>query len=70
MASYPRLSHRYFALKAKVMGRARLDHWDRNAPLTTAMPRRYGWSEAREIVLESFAGLAPRFSAHGRALFR
>jgi oligoendopeptidase F len=69
VASYPRLSHRYYALKAKVMGKARLDHWDRNAPLTTALPRRYGWSEARDIVLTSFAGLAPRFSATAARFF-
>jgi oligoendopeptidase F len=69
VASYPRLSHRYYALKARVMGKARLDHWDRNAPLTTALPRRYGWSEAREIVLESFAGLAPRFGATAARFF-
>jgi oligoendopeptidase F len=69
VASYPRLSHRYYALKAKVMGKARLDHWDRNAPLTTAIPRRYGWSEARDIVLTSFEGLAPRFSATAARFF-
>ena len=32
-AAYPRLSHRYYALKAKWMGKERLDWWDRNAPL-------------------------------------
>jgi len=69
VASYPRLSHRYYALKARVMGKAKLDHWDRNAPLTTAAPRRYGWQAAREMVLESFAGLAPRFSATAARFF-
>ena len=69
VASYPRLSHRYYALKARVMGKTRLDHWDRNAPLTLAAPRRYGWQAAREIVLESFAGLAPRFSTTAARFF-
>lgn len=31
--SYPRLTHRYYALKAKWFGVEKLDHWDRNAPL-------------------------------------
>ena len=31
--AYPRLSHRYYALKAKWFGNDALDHWDRNAPL-------------------------------------
>ena len=32
-AAYPRLSHRYYALKAKWFGKKTLPHWDRNAPL-------------------------------------
>ena len=31
--AYPRLSHRYYALKARWFGKKRLPHWDRNAPL-------------------------------------
>src|SRR6201999_4193790 len=51
VASYPRLSHRYYALKARVMGKPKLDHWDPTAPLSSAPPRAYGWAEAREMVL-------------------
>jgi oligoendopeptidase F len=69
VASYPRLSHRYYALKANLMGRKQLDHWDRNAPLTAAAPRRYGWGEARGMVLESFEALAPRFAATAARFF-
>jgi len=47
---YPRLSHRYYALKAKALGKRTLDHWDRNAPLDQEQPRRYGWSEAKALV--------------------
>jgi oligoendopeptidase F len=67
--SYPRLSHRYYALKATAMGRRRLDHWDRNAPLKAAPQQRYGWDEARELVLDSFAQLAPRFAATAARFF-
>ena len=35
-ANYGRLSHRYYAMKAKWLGLDKLQHWDRNAPL----PRR------------------------------
>ena len=31
--AYPRLSHRYYAIKAKWLGKKTLAHWDRNAPL-------------------------------------
>ncbi|HTX48916.1 MAG TPA: M3 family oligoendopeptidase [Caulobacteraceae bacterium] len=69
VASYPRLSHRYYALKAKVMGKPRLEYWDRNAPLSTSQPRRYGWAEAQGIVLEAYAGLAPRFASAAERFF-
>jgi oligoendopeptidase F len=32
-ASYPKLSHRYYKMKAKWLGKDKLMHWDRNAPL-------------------------------------
>ncbi|OYX79268.1 MAG: oligoendopeptidase F, partial [Bradyrhizobium sp. 35-63-5] len=32
-AAYPKLSHRYYALKAKWFGKKTLAYWDRNAPL-------------------------------------
>ena len=34
--AYPRLSHRYYALKARWFGKEQLAHWDRNAPLPDA----------------------------------
>ena len=67
--SYPRTSHRYYALKAKALGLPRLNYWDRNAPLDQAPPRRYGWDEARRIVLSSFSDLAPKFAERARTFF-
>ncbi|HVY33377.1 MAG TPA: M3 family metallopeptidase, partial [Caulobacteraceae bacterium] len=66
---YPRLSHRYYALKAKALGRKTLDYWDRNAPLDQAQPRRYDWEEAKALVLASFDQLAPAFADKARAFF-
>jgi len=67
--AYPRVSHRYYQLKAKAMGMPALNYWDRNAPLETASPKTYGWDEARGMVLESFAALAPRFADTAQAFF-
>ena len=67
--AYPAVSHRYYRLKARVMGRKSLDYWDRNAPLDTAPPRRYAWHEARAMVLDSFSSLAPRFAETARTFF-
>lgn len=61
-AAYPRLSHRYYALKAKALGKATLDQWDRNAPLDTASPREFDWAQGRALVLDSFGDLGPEFA--------
>ncbi len=68
--AYPRISHRYYALKAKVMGKKALDYWDRNAPLDQAQPRRYGWEEAKTIVLDAYRGLAPGFADKAETFFQ
>jgi oligoendopeptidase F len=67
--SYASVSHRYYRLKAKVMGREALDHWDRNAPLDMAPPRTYDWNEAQALVLESFSDLAPKFADTAQVFF-
>jgi oligoendopeptidase F len=66
---YPRLSHRYYALKAKALGKPALDYWDRNAPLDDAQPRTYAWSEAKALVLTAFGELAPAFADKARTFF-
>jgi oligoendopeptidase F len=67
--AFPRLSHRYYALKAKALGKDALDYWDRNAPLDQAPPRRYDWAEAKDLVLDSFSQLAPAFAERARRFF-
>jgi oligoendopeptidase F len=67
--AYEPVSHRYYRLKARAMGRDVLDQWDRNAPLDTAQPRTYGWDEAKGMVLESFAALAPKFADTAQTFF-
>ena len=60
--AYPRLSHRYYALKARWFGRDRLEHWDRNAPLPKVEQRTIPWTEARDTVLDAYAGFSPRMA--------
>jgi oligoendopeptidase F len=67
--SYGALSHRYYALKAKVMGKSQLDFWDRNAPLTQDVQKTYGWNEAKTIVLDSFAKMGPEFAERAQVFF-
>jgi oligoendopeptidase F len=67
-AAYPRLSHRYYALKARWFKKKKLAHWDRNAPLPFAATGVIPWNDARKMVLTAYgdfsaemAGIAERF---------
>jgi oligoendopeptidase F len=61
--AYPRLSHRYYALKARWLGKKQLEFWDRNAPLPDTIDRRIPWDEARETVLTAYGGFAPEMAS-------
>jgi oligoendopeptidase F len=61
-AAYPRLSHRYYALKARWFGKKRLPHWDRNAPLPKVPARTIGWTEARSTVLTAYGAFSPEMA--------
>jgi oligoendopeptidase F len=61
-ASYPQLSHRYYALKAKWFGKKTLPHWDRNAPLPKVAQRTIPWSEARNTVLTAYGAFSPKMA--------
>jgi oligoendopeptidase F len=68
-ASYPRLSHRYYTLKAKWLGLDKLEHWDRNAPLPNDDDRRIEWPDARKRVLDAYAAFSPERAAVGQRFF-
>jgi len=57
--AYPRLSHRYYRLKARWMGKKRLDYWDRNAPLPKSQDPTIPWAEAKSMVLEAYGAFSP-----------
>ncbi|MGQ0672211.1 MAG: M3 family oligoendopeptidase [Hyphomicrobium sp.] len=68
-ASYPKLSHRYYAMKAKWLGRKRLAHWDRNAPLPDKPERIISWREAEDIVLDAYGAFAPEMRTIAKQFF-
>jgi oligoendopeptidase F len=68
-AAYPRLSRRYYALKAKWFGKKRLPHWDRNAPLPMVVTRTVGWTEAMDTVLEAYGAFSPKMAAIAEQFF-
>lgn len=67
--SYPQLSHRYYKLKAKWLGKKQLESWDRNAPLPGDDDTKYSWNEAKELVLSSYANFSPTLAKHGKVFF-
>jgi oligoendopeptidase F len=68
-AAYPRLSHRYYALKARWFGKKRLAHWDRNAPLPKVPAPVIGWDEAKETVLSAYGAFSPRMAEIAERFF-
>jgi len=68
-ASYPRLAHRYYAMKAKWLGLEKLQHWDRNAPLPNDDDRRIPWAEAQERVLSAYGAFSPELASVGKRFF-
>ena len=68
-AAYPRLSHRYYALKARWFGKKRLPHWDRNAPLPAVPTRTIGWNEARTTVLGAYGAFSSDMGAIAERFF-
>ena len=61
-AAYPKLSHRYYALKAKWFGKKRLPHWDRNAPLPKVAQRTIPWGDARATILTAYGAFSPKMA--------
>lgn len=68
-AHYPRISHRYYAMKARWLGKDRLDFWDRNAPIFAEPERRMSWREARDTVLSAYARFSPDMAGIARGFF-
>ncbi len=68
-ASYARLAHRYYRLKARWMGVDTLDHWDRNAPLPEDDDRSIGWDEAVATVLDAYRAFSPALASIARRFF-
>ncbi|MEM7683460.1 MAG: M3 family oligoendopeptidase [Pseudomonadota bacterium] len=68
-AACPKLSHRYYAMKAKWLGLDKLEYWDRNAPLPESDDRTVTWPEARKIVLDAYSGFAPKMAELAEPFF-
>jgi oligoendopeptidase F len=68
-AAYPRLSHRYYRLKASWFKKKKLAHWDRNAPLPFAATGNIAWPDARNMVLTAYRGFSPEMAGIAERFF-
>ena len=69
VAAYPKLSHRYYALKAKWLGLETMQIWDRNAPLPIEDDKLVDWTAAQEIVLSAYAEFSPEMAEIAKQFF-
>jgi oligoendopeptidase F len=68
-AAYPKLSHRYYQLKAGWFKKKKLAHWDRNAPLPFAATGSIAWSDAQDMVLTAYRGFSPEMAGIAEQFF-
>ncbi len=59
--SFPRTSHRYYALKKKMLGLETFEYWDRNAALPNTN-KKYTWDETQKIVLDAYNKFSPKMA--------
>ena len=69
VAAYPKLSHRYYALKAKWMGLEKMQIWDRNAPLPMEDEKLVDWATAKEMVMSAYSDFAPEMAKIAEPFF-
>jgi len=69
VADFPRLAHRYYAMKAKWLGLDKLQHWDRNAPLPGDVDRIIPWEDAKRQVLGAYGAFSGELAAVGGEFF-
>ncbi len=67
--SFPRLAHRYYAMKARWMGLPKLQHWDRNAPLPDEDDSLIPWKDAVTRVLASYRAFSPKLAEVAQPFF-
>ena len=68
-AAYPRLSHRYYKMKARWFKKKSLPYWDRNAPLPFAATGQIGWSDAKSTILKAYGDFSPQMASIAERFF-
>jgi oligoendopeptidase F len=64
------LFHRYFRLKAKLLGIGKLERHDVYAPVKTAKEKRHSYAEAKRTVLDSLENFSPSFRKKAESVIK
>ena len=67
--NYADTSHRYYKIKAKILGKKTLNYWDRNAPLSKVENKKISWEEAKNLVLSAYEEFSPQMKKIGKTFF-
>lgn len=67
--NYSEISHRYYKIKAKMLGLKKLEYYNRNAPLGDNENKIITWDEAKEIVLSAYEEFSPQMREIGEMFF-
>ncbi len=67
---YKTTSHRYYKIKAKLMGIKKLTYWDRNAPLPFAKSSDMDYQDAVPMVLDAYERFSPKLREIAEPFFK
>ena len=68
-AKYSSISERFYKLKAKWLGKKKIQYWDRNAPLPFADDKLYSWDESVQLVLNAYQEFSPKLKKTAEPFF-
>lgn len=66
--NYKDISHKYYKKKAKILGKKKLNYWDRNAPLDSQEDV-ISWLKAKKLVLDSYRDFDEEMAQIGEIFF-
>ncbi len=67
--NYQKTSHRYYKIKAKILGKKTMNYWDKNAPLSNKENQIIPWQDAKTMVLEAYEEFHPEMRKIGEIFF-
>lgn len=68
-SNYNKLSHRYYAYKARKFGVEKLKYWDRNAPYPEQKEKNWSFDDGKEFILKAYGGFSPKVAELAEGFF-